>query len=399
MRAFILANIGLLPFVLFWSLVAVAPGPAIVAALALAIAVHLWRRRRREVRQMEIAGLILFAVLAVGLLAAPQFIAARALPWSFFAVALAAFVSLARNMPWTAEYAAAAFPGRAESPIFIGINKALSTLWMAIFVVLGGLAWFGAPPVVAGALTLCGAILTIFGPNWQVRWVMARKLAERREFDWPAPNFAAPRADEELDVAVIGAGVGGLSAAAMLAGTGLKVKVFEQHVLPGGYCHSWLRKARQGGEPLLFRFDAGPHDFSGAFPGGTLDRLLRRLGRADAVEWLRLDYRFVRADGETFDPPRDRRAHVEALAQLYPADSAGVIAVFQTMEALFDTISRPAEGFSSSAGECGRDDGFRVEKSAFRAMGRTPLCRSRRAPCPWRGGAGRADGDGRLCQP
>ena len=170
---------------------------------------------------------------------------------------------------------------------------------------------------IALALTLAGAVLTIFGPDRLVRSVLSRKLAAAREFDWPSPDFAAPRAAGDLDVAIVGAGVGGLSAAALLSARGLKAKVFEQQVLPGGYCHSWLRKARHDGEPLVFRFDAGPHDFSGAFPGGTLDKLLRRLGCADAIDWRRLDYRFLRADGETFDPPRDWRAHAQALAQRY----------------------------------------------------------------------------------
>lgn len=355
MRAFLLAKIGLAPFVLFWLLAPSAPGPAILLSLGLAAIVNLWRWRRNNLKQMEVAGLPLFAGLALGLWLAPDVVLARALPLSFLALALAAFVSLGRDRPWTVDYASAAHPGQRESPIFIGINKALSSLWMAIFLGLGLLAWFGAPPLIALVLTLAGAVLTIFGPDWLVRSVLARKLAAAVEFDWPSPDFAAPRAAGELDVAqldvaqldvaIVGAGVGGLSAAALLAARGLKVKVFEQHVLPGGYCHSWLRKARHDGKPLVFRFDAGPHDFSGAFPGGTLDKLLRRLGCGDAIDWRRLDYRFLRSDGETFNPPRDWRAHAQALAQRYPDDSEGIVTLFEIMKALFDAMSPPGEAF------------------------------------------------------
>jgi all-trans-retinol 13,14-reductase len=351
MRAFVLAKIGLLPFVLFWSLAPAAPGPAIFASLAIAALLNFWRWRRGDAKQIEIAGLILFVLLGAGWLAAPDFVAACALPASFFAVALAAFVSLGRNKPWTADYSATAYPGQEESPIFIGVNKALSSLWMAIFLGLGALSWFGASHVYAASMVLAGALLTIFGPNWLIRGVLARKLAARKPYDWPAPNFEAKSGiftggADEYDIAVIGAGIGGLAAAALLAAKGLKVKVFEQHVLPGGFCHSWLRKAWHGGAPRLFRFDAGPHDFSGAYPGGTLDRLLARLGCADKVEWLRLDYRFIRANGEVFDPPRDWRAHAEALASFYPADAEGLVQVFETMKALFDAIGRPNEGFA-----------------------------------------------------
>ena len=342
MRAFIAAKIGLLPFILFWTFAPAAPETAIMLALVLSLSVNLWQWRRGAAKQIELAGLALFAALAAGLPLAPGFILAHAVALSFFALALAAFVSLGREKPWTADYSAAKFKQERESPIFLGINKALSSLWMAIFLGLGLLAWFGVNPAVAGALTLSGGLLSIFGPELLVRAILARKLAEQQDYDWAAPSFDRPRAPGELDVAVIGAGIGGLTAAALLASRGLRVKIFEQHVLPGGFCHSWLRKTRHDGAPLLFRFDAGPHDFSGAHEGGTLDRLLRRLGCAEKIEWLRLDHRMVDADGAVFDPPRDWRARIEALALRHPEDTQGIRTCFELMKALCDAILEPS---------------------------------------------------------
>ena len=57
------------------------------------------------------------------------------------------------------------------------------------------------------------------------------------------------------DVVVVGAGIGGLTAAALLAKRGFKVLVIEQHYLPGG-CASIFR--RQG-----FTFDVGASLFFG----------------------------------------------------------------------------------------------------------------------------------------
>ncbi len=94
---------------------------------------------------------------------------------------------------------------------------------------------------------------------------------------------------------------------------------------------------------LVFRFDAGPHDFSGAHPGGTLDRLLRRLGCAEKIEWLRHDYRMIGGDGEVFDPPRDGRAHAEALARRHPEDGDGIKACFGIMKALYDAMLDSAQ--------------------------------------------------------
>jgi all-trans-retinol 13,14-reductase len=44
---------------------------------------------------------------------------------------------------------------------------------------------------------------------------------------------------EHFDYIILGAGLGGLSAAACLSRQGHRVAVFEQHYLPGGCCHTF----------------------------------------------------------------------------------------------------------------------------------------------------------------
>lgn len=70
-------------------------------------------------------------------------------------------------------------------------------------------------------------------------------------------------------IIVIGAGIGGLTAAALLARNGYAVTVFEQAQIPGG-CASTFR--RRG-----FTFDVGATQVAGLEPGGIHDRIFQTL--------------------------------------------------------------------------------------------------------------------------
>ena len=69
-------------------------------------------------------------------------------------------------------------------------------------------------------------------------------------------NDTTPMDEEELfDVVVIGAGIGGLSAAALLAKYGLDVCCVESHEHAGGAAHEWKRQG--------FTFESGPSLYTG----------------------------------------------------------------------------------------------------------------------------------------
>jgi all-trans-retinol 13,14-reductase len=86
---------------------------------------------------------------------------------------------------------------------------------------------------------------------------------------------------KSFDYLILGAGLGGLSAAACLARQGYTVAVFEKHYLPGGCCHTF-----DYGD---YRFCADVHYISQCGPGEAIAEFLSYIGQDVAFNSLDRD--------------------------------------------------------------------------------------------------------------
>ncbi len=118
-------------------------------------------------------------------------------------------------------------------------------------------------------------------------------------------------------IAIIGAGVAGLSAGCYALMNGYRVDIFESHNLPGGVCTSWRR-----GDYL---FDHCLHWVLGSGRGNSLYPLFEELGVAPGVEFYYPErFRKIRAGGKDLIVYTDIDRFEEELLALFPQEEKSI---------------------------------------------------------------------------
>jgi len=133
--------------------------------------------------------------------------------------------------------------------------------------------------------------------------------------------------ESHYDAIVIGAGVGGLICANLLAAAGMKTLMVEQHYVVGGYCSSFSRKQ--------FKFDAASHFYPLLGNSQSITgKLLNRLGVE--TEWIKMDPvdHFHFPDGSHYSVPADFEKYFDDLQRMFPQEQEALKAFFAEVRAL-----------------------------------------------------------------
>ncbi len=178
-------------------------------------------------------------------------------------------------------------------------------------------------------------------PNaWERRDFLKSLLAglPLAAWDWSAfprgDRGQAPTPPGTYDVLVVGAGLGGLSAAAAFARQGYKVLVLEQHSAPGGYASAFTR-------PGGFTFDVSLHSTTVGLRGGVAN-LIAGFPEIEDVVFSphRPLYRVVYPDLDLRVPDRDPAGYIALLKKCFPEEGAAIDGIFADMKGLADDVGR-----------------------------------------------------------
>lgn len=248
------------------------------------------------------------------------------------------FFSLILKYPYTYQISKRAYPKIYWSePSFIRINMVITAVWSLIYLVNAVLSFsthIFFKIIVPILLILLGMFISIYLPNKVTIYLM--RIDIPRYGNWRINVDKDRRKDEdEFDVIIIGSGIGGLTAGALLSKNGFKVLVLEQYSNLGGYCQSFRRGS--------FIFDVGVESISGLGERGSVKYLLDMLN-------LKREDLFVKTYAEYISG--NRRIRIKSfegfkntLIREFPEEKEKIELFFDEVKRVYEDIYRDTDKF------------------------------------------------------
>jgi prolycopene isomerase len=136
----------------------------------------------------------------------------------------------------------------------------------------------------------------------------------------------------DVDVVIIGAGMGGLTCGCLLAQKGLKVVMIEKNQKAGGCCTSFQKEG--------FSFDLSVQSLGECQEGGRVWRVLKQLNLSDQVRFISLEpAREYHFPDQRVSQSSRMETHIENLSSLFPAERKGIQEVYAALGKIFEEFS------------------------------------------------------------
>ena len=143
---------------------------------------------------------------------------------------------------------------------------------------------------------------------------------------------------EKWDAIVVGAGLGGLTAAAYLTAAGRRTLLLEQYDVVGGCSHVFRRKRK-------WEFEVGVHYLGDCEPEGQIPTMLRGLGLDDRIEFLPMDpdgFDTLCYPDVTLRVPRGWDNYLANVIDAFPGEERAIRRYLGIMRRLGEAMDRSA---------------------------------------------------------
>ena len=331
--------VSFIPWILYWVLCGIGLKIGILASLIISLLILMPQIRRKEFNLMDITSLIFFSVGAIAafifdlkvFVEKPGFL-------GYLALFLMATFSLIVKQPFTFQVSKRDYPEVYwKSPWFLKINSLITAVWALIFLI-NAITYLFIPniaKIITNALIGFGIAFSIVFPIKAPAYFATKEF---RKYDWRVRvDPQTPKGEDEYDVIIVGAGIGGLTCGALLSKRGYKVLILEQHYQIGGYCSSF---SRQG-----FIFNTGVENISGLWDKGPVTYLLRELGLKREELFVKNTVRYI-FKGKTIEA-QNLEEFMEKLSEMFPDEKENIYAFFDEARKAYEECYREAQAYGA----------------------------------------------------